>query len=112
MRYNDIINDVAQPKEEDFFFLKEILNASGLHDYVVQYFSLLYRFFSIVAKADNAVTPTESKWLETLMSYSTAKKTMALIFLKRKQVKKKNRRKTSKHYQLRKIQILWMNYNH
>ena len=84
MRYNVVINDMAQPKEEGFFHLKEILNACGLHDYVVQYFSLLYRFFSIVAKADNTVTSTESKWLETLMSYSTTKKEYGLDSFEKK----------------------------
>ena len=84
MRYNVVINDMAQPKEDDFFHLKEIFNACGLHDYVVKYFSLLYRFFSIVAKADNTVTPTESKWLETLMSYSTTKKDYGLDSFEKK----------------------------
>jgi type VII secretion ATPase EccA len=41
---------------------------------VVQYFSLLYRFFSVIAKADDTITTEEAKWLEQLMSLSQSSK--------------------------------------
>lgn len=81
-------------KAEDFFYLKEVFNDCGLHDMTVRYFSLFYRFFSVVAKADDCITPEESRWLEKLMLMSGSKKDYGLeVFEKRadvsmKQVKK------------------------
>lgn len=68
--YNETIIGMHQPKEDDFFHLKEIFNACGLHNLVTDYFSLLYRLFSVIAKADDTVTSEESKWLEQIISYS------------------------------------------
>lgn len=72
--YNKTVIGLAHPKE-DFFHLKEIFNACGLHNLVADYFSLLYRLFSVIAKADDTVTPEESKWLEQIMSYSQTSRT-------------------------------------
>ncbi len=69
-----VIDNFLKDKSEDFFRIKEVLNSCGLHDLVVQYFSLLYRFFSVIAKADNTVTPEEAKWLEQLMAFSQSSK--------------------------------------
>ena len=69
-----VVENFLKDKSEDFFRIKEVLNACGLHDLVVQYFSLLYRFFSVIAKADNTVTPEETKWLEQLMAFSQSSK--------------------------------------
>ena len=69
-----VIENFLKDKSEDFFRIKEVLNACGLHDLVVQYFSLLYRFFSVIAKADDTITTEEAKWLEQLMSLSQSSK--------------------------------------
>ena len=69
---------LLQGKEEDFFYLNEVFKACGTHDLSVQYFSLLYRLFSVIAKSDNNITAEESRWLEKLMAYSTSKKDYGL----------------------------------
>lgn len=61
-------------KAEDFFYLGEVFRICNRHDLIVQYFSLLYRFFSVVAKADDHVSSEESQWLEKLMSFSISRK--------------------------------------
>lgn len=55
--------------EKDYFYIKNLLIECKNQDHIIQYFSLLYKLFSVIAKADDKITPEESKWLETLMSY-------------------------------------------
>lgn len=57
-------------REDDFFFINEVLKRCNQKELITQYFSLLYRFFSVVAKADGTITDEESAWLEKLMSYT------------------------------------------
>lgn len=71
-------NILLKEKGEDFFYLGEVFKACGEHDKTVQYFSLLYRFFSIIAKADNKISLIESRWLEKLMSYTNSNKDYGL----------------------------------
>ncbi len=59
-------------KPEDFFYMNEIFKTCNKLDLRVQFFSLLYRFFSVIAKADDKITERESQWLEKLMSYPTS----------------------------------------
>ena len=73
--FNKTVVEFAQSKEDDFFHLKGIFNACGLHSLVVDYFSLLYRLFSVIAKADDTITPEESRWLEQIMSFSQSNRT-------------------------------------
>ena len=58
-------------RSEDSFYLKEIFNVCNSEDLKTLYFSLLYRFFSVIAKADDKKTPEESKRLSQLMTYSS-----------------------------------------
>jgi AAA+ superfamily predicted ATPase len=77
-------------KSEDFFYLNEVFKACNAEDLRTQYFSLLYRFFSVIAKADDHITPEEGKWLEMLMSYSTTSKDYGLeVFEKKASVDEK-----------------------
>ena len=77
-------------KSEDFFYLNEVFKACNAEDLRTQYFSLLYRFFSVIAKADDHITPEEGKWLEMLMSYSTTSKDYGLeVFEKKASVNEK-----------------------
>lgn len=57
---------------KDFFYLNEIFKMANANDLKIQYFSLLYRFFSVVAKADGQISIAESDYLEKLMTYSTS----------------------------------------
>ena len=63
---------------DDFFFINEVLKSCNQKDMITQYFSLMYRFFSVVAKADGTITEEESIWLEKLMSYSQGTSDYAL----------------------------------
>ena len=54
--------------------MNEVFKACGVDELRTHYFSLLYRFFSVIAKADDAITPEEGKWLERLMSLSQTSK--------------------------------------
>ena len=56
--------------DEDFFFVSYILNRSKRKDLQMQYFTLLYRLFSIISKIDNVITDNEFTWLEKLMELS------------------------------------------
>lgn len=57
---------------EDKFFVIEMMRADGIDDELVsKYAILLYRYASIVAKADDFVTEKETKWLEHIMSFAS-----------------------------------------
>ena len=73
-----IAKEFLKDKLEDFFYMNEIFKACNTDDLRTQYFSLLYRFFSVIAKADGHITPEEGKWLGMLMSYSTTSKDYGL----------------------------------
>lgn len=78
------LNDFVKNKSEDLFYLNELFKACKEEDLRTQYFSLLYRFFSVIAKADDHITPEEGKWLEMLMSYSTTSKDYGLKVFEKK----------------------------
>lgn len=57
---------------EDKFFVIEMMREDGIDDELVsKYAILLYRFASIIAKADDVVTEKETKWLEHIMSFAS-----------------------------------------
>ena len=64
--------------------MNEVFKACNAEDLRTQYFSLLYRFFSVIAKADDHITPEEGKWLEMLMSYSSTSKDYGLEVFEKK----------------------------
>ena len=63
-------NNKLREYPQNHFFLDDIFKKSKNYDYSIQYFSCLYRFFSVIAKADDCVTLEESEWLKKLMSNS------------------------------------------
>lgn len=73
-----IIDNFLIDKSDDFFYMNEVFKACNTDDLRIQFFSLLYRFFSIIAKADNYISPDECIWLEKLMSYSAKSKDYGL----------------------------------
>lgn len=79
-----IVENFLKEKSEDFFYLNEMFKACYAEDLRIQYFSLLYRFFSVIAKADDQITPEEGKWLGRLMSYSTTSKDYGLEVFEKK----------------------------
>ena len=75
----DRIGDMNETIEElipdfsptDFFYIGQVLSDCGSDDDRVKYFSLLYKLFSVVAKADGTIDDYESNFLESLMGYGT-----------------------------------------
>lgn len=85
-----VVENFLKDKSDDFFYMNEVFKACNAEDLRTQYFSLLYRFFSVIAKADDHITPEEGKWLEMLMSYSTTSKDYGLeVFEKKASVDEK-----------------------
>lgn len=72
------INDVnkavkeALPENnsEDFLYLNEVFKACNSENIRILYFSLLYRFFSAIAEADDHISSEENECLEALKSFS------------------------------------------
>lgn len=57
---------------EDKFFIIEMMREDEIDDELVsKYAILLYRFASIIAKADDVVTEKETKWLEHIISFAS-----------------------------------------
>lgn len=79
-----VVENFLKDKSEDFFYMNEVFKACNSEDLRTQYFSLLYRFFSVIAKADDHISPEEGKWLERLMSYSTTSKDYGLDVFEKK----------------------------
>lgn len=77
-KVEDIINNLNKTIKEspigqlskDTFYVDKIFQELNKHDLSLKYFSLLYRFFSVVAKADDHISQSESAWLQRLISYS------------------------------------------
>lgn len=78
--YSSLDHMFDQYPDDRFFFIGQILNRCRRNDLYVRYFTLLYRLFSIIAKADNTVTETEANWLKLLMefTYQDSKNTVNL----------------------------------
>lgn len=57
---------------KDKFFVIDMMRADEIDDELVsKYAILLYRFTSIIAKADGVVSEEEAKWLEHIISFAT-----------------------------------------
>lgn len=68
---NKVLADFAKSHlDDDFFGINEVLKLCNRKDLIIQYFSLLYRLFSVIAKADGTITEKECQFLEKLMSQS------------------------------------------
>lgn len=56
--------------DERFYFIGNVLNRYRREDLYTRYFTLLYRLFSLIAKADNSFTEKEACYLRKLMDFS------------------------------------------
>ena len=65
--FSSLSNWIDKYPDDRFFFIGQILNRCRRDDLYVRYFSLMYRLFSIIAKADNTITEDEANWLKLLM---------------------------------------------
>ena len=65
--FSSLNNVFDKYPEDDFFFLGQVLNRCRREDLYTRYFTLFYRLFSVIAKADNNVKKEETVWLNKLM---------------------------------------------
>ena len=68
--FSNLSNWIDKYPDDKFFFIGQILNRCRRNDLYVRYFNLLYRLFSIIAKADNTITEDETNWLRLLMEFT------------------------------------------
>lgn len=68
--FSSLSNWIDKYPDDRFFFIGQILNRCRRDDLYVRYFSLMYRLFSIIAKADNTITEDEANWLKLLMDFT------------------------------------------
>ena len=66
--------------DEDFFFIGQVLKRCRRRSFYTRYFTLLYRLFSYIAKADESVTENEAKWLNTLLELNPQRENVNIVF--------------------------------
>ena len=68
--FSNLSNWIDKYPDDKIFFIGQILNRCRRDDLYVRYFNLLYRLFSIIAKADNTITEDETTWLKLLVEFT------------------------------------------
>jgi len=66
--------------DEDFFFIGQVLKRCRRRSFYTRYFTLIYRLFSFIAKADGAVTENEVKWLNKLLELNPQRGNVNIVF--------------------------------
>lgn len=69
-----------QYPDENFFFIGQVLNRCRRRSLYLRYFTLLYRLFSFIAKADGSITDNEAKWLNTILELNPQKENINIVF--------------------------------
>ena len=69
-----------QYPDENFFFIGQVLNRCKRRSFYTRYFTLLYRLFSFIAKADGAITKDENIWLNNLLELNPQKENVNIVF--------------------------------
>ena len=69
-----------QYPDENFFFIGQVLNRCKRRSFYTRYFTLLYRLFSFIAKADGAITKNENIWLNNLLELNPQKENVNIVF--------------------------------
>lgn len=67
-------------QDEDFFFIGQVLKRCRRRSFYTRYFTLLYRLFSFIAKADETVTENEAKWLNKLLELNPQRENVNIVF--------------------------------
>lgn len=67
-------------QDEDFFFIGQVLKRCRRRSFYTRYFTLLYRLFSFIAKADETVTENEAKWLNKLLDLNPQRENVNIVF--------------------------------
>jgi len=66
--------------DEDFFFIGQVLKRCRRRSFYTRYFTLLYRLFSYIAKADGSVTENETKWVNKLLELNPQRENVNIVF--------------------------------
>ena len=69
-----------QYPDENFFFIGQVLNRCRRRSFYTRYFTLLYRLFSFIAKADGSITKNENIWLKKLLELNPQKDNVNIVF--------------------------------
>lgn len=69
-----------QYPDENFFFIGQVLNRCRRRSFYTRYFTLLYRLFSFIAKADGSITKNEDIWLKKLLELNPQKDNVNIVF--------------------------------
>lgn len=69
-----------QYPDENFFFIGQVLNRCRRRSFYTRYFTLLYRLFSFIAKADDSITKNEDIWLKKLLELNPQKESVNIVF--------------------------------
>lgn len=69
-----------QYPDENFFFMGQVLNRCRRRSFYTRYFTLLYRLFSFIAKADGVITKNEDIWLKKLLELNPQKDNVNIVF--------------------------------
>lgn len=69
-----------QYPDENFFFIGQVLNRCRRRSFYTRYFTLLYRLFSFIAKADDSITKNEDIWLKKLLELNPQKENVNIVF--------------------------------
>ena len=69
-----------QYPDDNFFFIGQILNRCRRRSFYTRYFTLLYRLFSFIAKADGSITENETIWLNKLLELNPQRDNINIVF--------------------------------
>ncbi len=69
-----------QYPDDNFFFIGQVLNRCRRRSFYTRYFTLLYRLFSIIAKADGSISNNEAKWLKTILELTPQRENVNIVF--------------------------------
>ena len=78
--FSDLNHLFDQYPDDNFFFVGQVLNRCRRRSFYTRYFTLLYRLFSFIAKADGKITESETIWLNKLLELNPQKDNINIVF--------------------------------
>jgi len=78
--FSSLCHIFDQYPDDNFFFMGQVLNRCRRRSFYTRYFTLLYRMFSLIAKADNDISENEAIWLNKLLELNPQKDNVNIVF--------------------------------
>ena len=78
--FSSLCHIFDQYPDDNFFFIGQILSRCRRRSFYTRYFTLLYRLFSFIAKADGSITENEATWLNKLLDLNPQKANVNIVF--------------------------------